>query len=109
MDKYECKYGNGNGGLKAYSDLLDQPGEYRDDDGIRHEVFCQRCADEEEPHTNCLREHPVCGDCSKGTLCWAEAGYVPWHRICDHCGSHWDLHLLPDGKAYYERAKFYGG
>ena len=27
-----------------------------------------------------------------GIMQWAEAGYVPWHRICDRCGSHWDLH-----------------
>jgi hypothetical protein len=33
-----------------------------------------------------------CGDCGRGTLMWAEAGYVPWHRICGHCGSHWELH-----------------
>lgn len=35
---------------------------------------------------------PVCADCGLGTLRWAEAGHVPWHRICDRCGSHWDLH-----------------
>jgi hypothetical protein len=29
-----------------------------------------------------------------GVLRWAEAGYVPWHRICDRCGSHWQLHPL---------------
>jgi hypothetical protein len=33
-----------------------------------------------------------CPDCALGKLRWAEAGYVPWHRICDCCGSHWDLH-----------------
>ena len=27
-----------------------------------------------------------------GVLRWAEAGYPPWHRICDRCGAHWDLH-----------------
>lgn len=26
-----------------------------------------------------------------GIMRWAEAGYVPWHRICDRCGSHWDM------------------
>lgn len=35
---------------------------------------------------------PVCPDCGSGHLQWAEAGYVPWHRICDVCGSHWSLH-----------------
>lgn len=34
---------------------------------------------------------PLCS-CGKGHMIWAEAGYVPWHRICDACGSHWDLH-----------------
>lgn len=37
---------------------------------------------------------PTCSDCRQGKLQWAEAGYVPWHRICDHCGSHWDLHPM---------------
>lgn len=42
---------------------------------------------------------PTCSDCGRGTLRWAEAGYVPWHRICDACGSHWDLHPLGLGIA----------
>jgi hypothetical protein len=29
-----------------------------------------------------------------GVLRWAELGYRPWHRICDRCGSHWDLHVM---------------
>jgi len=37
---------------------------------------------------------PICPDCRRGRLLWAEAGYVPWHRICETCGSHWDLHPL---------------
>lgn len=35
---------------------------------------------------------PTCADCKRGQLRWAEAGFVPWHRICDVCGSHWELH-----------------
>ena len=31
----------------------------------------------------------ICTDCGRGALKHAEAGYVPWHRICDVCGSHW--------------------
>jgi hypothetical protein len=42
---------------------------------------------------------PICADCGRGTLQWAEAGYVPWHRICDVCGSHWDLHPITWGPA----------
>jgi len=38
-----------------------------------------------------------CGDCPAGRLQWAEAGYSPWHRICDVCGSHWDLHPVTWG------------
>lgn len=34
----------------------------------------------------------ICSDCGRGRLIWAEAGYVPWHRICECCGSHWDEH-----------------
>lgn len=39
-------------------------------------------------------DDPVCADCGVGHLLWAEAGYVPYHRICDVCGSHWDLHPI---------------
>lgn len=35
---------------------------------------------------------PTCADCGVGRLQWAEGGYVPWHRICNRCGSHWSLH-----------------
>lgn len=42
---------------------------------------------------------PICSDCERGHLQWAEAGYVPWHRICDVCGSHWDLHPIGWGPA----------
>jgi hypothetical protein len=41
---------------------------------------------------------PVCSDCGRGHLIWAEAD-VPWHRICDVCGSHWDLHPITWGPA----------
>ena len=29
-----------------------------------------------------------CPVCAKGTIRWAEAGYVPGYRICDRCGRH---------------------
>jgi hypothetical protein len=67
-------------------DLLALPTRERDDDGaiILH-----------------VGDHsPTCSDCGRGTLRWAEGGYVPWHRICDTCGSHWDLHPLGLGIAY---------
>lgn len=40
---------------------------------------------------------PLCGDCGVGRLAWAEAGHVPFHRICNVCGSHWDAHPISMG------------
>lgn len=34
----------------------------------------------------------ACPDCDGGRLQWAEAGYVPWHRRCARCDSHWEIH-----------------
>jgi len=64
----------------TYDELLSRPAEDRDDDGttIRHVGDWG----------------PICADCGVGTLQWAEAGYVAWHRICDRCGSHWELHPI---------------
>jgi len=46
----------------------------------------------------CVGERmPICPDCGRGELHWAEAGYVAWHRICSCCGSHWDLHPIAWG------------
>lgn len=42
---------------------------------------------------------PTCADCGRGHLRWAEAGFVAWHRICDVCGSHWELHPIVWGPA----------
>lgn len=71
--------------MGAYSDLLLQETREQQDDGriILHAGDCQ----------------PICADCEVGRLQWAEAGYVPWHRICDRCGSHWDLHQITWGPA----------
>lgn len=38
-----------------------------------------------------------------GIMRWAEAGYVPWHRICERCGSHWDLHPVTIYLRPYDR------
>lgn len=46
-----------------------------------------------------IGESVPCADCGVGTLIWAEAGYVPWHRICNVCGSHWSLHPVVWGPA----------
>ncbi len=39
---------------------------------------------------------PRCADCELGTLRSVTFGpdYTRAHRICDHCGSHWELHPL---------------
>jgi hypothetical protein len=30
-----------------------------------------------------------CPICETGTVRWAEAGYVPGYRVCDHCHRHY--------------------
>jgi len=70
---------------RDYGELVSQPTRGAEDDGaiILH-----------------AGEHPPqCRDCSCGHLLWAEAGYVPWHRICDRCGAHWELHPIRWGPA----------
>lgn len=66
--------------VKTYDALLGLPTEDAEDDG--KVVYWG-------PGNHAWNEG-VC-ECG-GTLRWAEAGYVPWHRICDRCGSHWDMH-----------------
>jgi hypothetical protein len=34
----------------------------------------------------------TCADCGKGKLRDGAAMFLPHHRICEICGSHWDLH-----------------
>ncbi len=110
MSEHICRYGTDKktAPVESYAELLDQESEYRDDDGTRVDLICDSCdslSDSHEPHENCDRAVPVCVDRGVGRLMWAEGGYVPWHRICTHCGSHWDLH--PGKEGYYQRARFY--
>lgn len=50
----------------------------------------------------------VCGDCKRGPVAHAEAGYVPGHRICPWCGSHWSLASdRTSGRWTLRRARFY--
>ena len=98
-----------------YNDLLKLPYREIKQDRMRFPLpHCQQCEDDQRalnttgscsPHQECAQTSPRCPDCKRGTLQWAEAGYTPWHRICDTCGSHWSLHLGPAG--YIERAGFY--
>jgi hypothetical protein len=69
--------------VETYAGLLNQPGRSGADDG----AVILWAGD----------MHPQCADCRRGHLRWAEGGYVPWHRICDVCGSHWDLHPITWG------------
>jgi len=112
--EWSTRRGLGSGlGLPAeagYRDLLS----YKEaaDDGVRVALPCAGCEDDTEslarlgqviPHDPCERATPRCVDCGAGRLTWAEGGYVPGHRICGHCGSHWDL----DPVGRYRRARFY--
>lgn len=54
--------------------------EHHDDDG--REALCGT-----EPWPTDV----PCPDCELGPIAWAEAGFVPGHRICPWCGSHWSL------------------
>lgn len=60
-----------------------------------HKLYClpvRECPDDGKTLVHVGTVSAKCPDCALGRLRWAEAGYVAWHRICDCCGSHWDLH-----------------
>lgn len=100
MNEYTARVGIGNGEEK---DLYCIPCRETADDGKEVAIpECPQCEAGEHPHL-CPNVQPLCDDCHSGHLVWAEAGYVPWHRICNYCGSHWDLY---PGK-HYRRARFY--
>jgi len=105
-DEYRVMYGKGEGNYQP-EDLYDIPYKSGRDDGLKKSLpFCWECSQHDDaPAHQCVRVQPICPDCDAGMLIWAEAGYVPWHRICNHCGSHWELHPGPDG--YIQRARFY--
>jgi hypothetical protein len=86
---YQCRYGRSRKKQPAtsYEQLLRSPTRVGPDDGT-----VELSATLEENGGQ-----PACRDCKRGKLVWAEAAYVPWHRICDICGSHWDLHPLQFG------------
>lgn len=91
-DSYTVRKGTGHGRVpKDYHDLISR---YRsaEDDGS--------CA-WLPPGT--VKAH--CLDCG-GDLVGAEAGFVPYHRVCMSCGSHWSL--TPEGDhVELRRARFY--
>lgn len=103
-DEYTVRVGRGvePAGVVALDDL---PWEERQDDGLVVPLpHCDLCVTRPGVAHICYREAAPCADCHRGVLRWAEAGYVPWHRICGACGSHWDLH---PAEGFYRRARFY--
>lgn len=93
----------------TYEALLRLPSRLAEDDGLIAGPWIT-VADSAWP----WNEGPC--PCGRGVMRWAEAGYVAWHRICDVCGSHWEMHPVtihvspgPDAEvgsaAAMERAK----
>lgn len=78
-------------------DMYHMPYKRKLDDGK-----CVECGTEPWP------EHVKCPDCEQAEVLWAEAGYVPGHRICPGCGSHWELFTREEDKQWVlRRARFY--
>ena len=73
-----------------------------------------RCQEDDGKQIECGTESwpdkIPCPDCGKEFIAWAEDGYVPGHRICHFCGSHWSLESprIPGGQWFLQRARFYG-
>lgn len=84
MDTYTVLYG-GRRAKSAAQDIYAIRSREGQDDGARV-VWLADPAGRWGSHTGPC----PCG----GVMQWAEAGYVPWHRICDHCGAHWDVHPI---------------
>ena len=107
MTEYRVRFGRGER-VTETEEIYSIPYKNGKDDGIIKPLpFCWECSQGGEkalPHM-CSRVQPTCPDCGEGILCWAELGYAPWHRICNFCGSHWDLH--PGTEGYIQRARFY--
>lgn len=85
-DNYETRVGRKQRKATDYNSLLNMRSTARPDDGktVGPWLTTEECK-------WAWNEGPCpCG----GIMRWAEAGYVAWHRICDACGSRWDLHPL---------------
>lgn len=81
--------------VESYQDLMGLPKKIASDDGkivITDKKSCPMDV--------------ACGDCGT-TVRWAEANFVPMHRICPKCGSHWELSTIEDGEWILRRARFY--
>mgnify|MGYP001586998921 CR=1 FL=1 len=99
MNTYSVRIGKSrnNKPITSYDSLLRLEYEYRKDDGKF--VLCGK---ESWPEVKCL-------DCKKTDVVWAEACFVPGHRICPYCGSHLFLNspVEEDGEWVLNRARFY--
>lgn len=84
---------------KSYDELVSLPYRSTDDDGKQVE-----CGTEPWP------DNVICPDCEKVVVVWAEACYVPGHRICPLCGSHFELcsPATRGGQWTLRRARFWG-
>lgn len=105
MSEYECKKGTSRRKSEATNrGMYGLPYKWIKDDGKRVD-----CGTEPWP------TDVICPDCGKAEVRWAEAGYVPGHRICPRCGSHWELNGDLDQKEtekprwILRRARFYQG
>jgi hypothetical protein len=89
MSDYTVRYGcrRRKNPAADYNALISLPNKEGSDDG---EVILSVTLEE-------WGGEPICADCKVGHLRWAEGGYVAFHRICDVCGSHWDLHPIAWG------------
>jgi hypothetical protein len=108
MSDYLCRYGRSEPlpePVGSYDELLDLYQHEGADDGRQAD-----CGTEPWP------DDVLCPDCGQAPVLWAEAAFVPGHRICPWCGSHWNLDRQRDeyGEAVGDRwvlrrARFYKG
>lgn len=78
----------------VYDELVDSPTKYVEDDGLLVKLGKEPWPEAE------------CPDCHKCNVLWAEACYVPGHRICPCCGSHFSI-SCQDEEWILRRARFY--
>ena len=96
MTSYECRYGT----IRRKTpkpDFYGLPYKIKNDDGL-----ILYCGQQAWPNV-------LCPDCKQHNVMWAEAGYVPGHRICPMCGSHFSMCPPNDDCAewHLQRARFY--
>lgn len=98
MGNYKVRIGERETFAKDYTDLVDSDYRYAEDDGLSM-VLGQKAWPQD---VQCL-------DCRSSNIAWAEGCYVPGHRICPNCGSHWELRQPRGDEVDWivRRARFY--